>query len=298
MNTENMTDRIFIGHSDLDGVSSLALGLIALKPKEYEIRLHDPSQPFPELNAYEVFIFDIAVTPQTFNSLQNIKAEKIVWIDHHKQGVEVQSLPPNLELVLDPSAPSAVGLVRKYFGLEDEIAQKISDIGTKADTWRLEPEVVDWMDAVTGTLYYHENIEKVISALENLNIEEVQDILHKYRAEKEQGKQLLKKNSFTIEVKGHLISFGLFPRVLSSSESADFLLKLYDSEIQIVIREGTGWMSFRRRKDSNVNLIELAKIFGGGGHEYASGADLGRPVNSENFKKVVEELVAKISEVL
>jgi oligoribonuclease NrnB/cAMP/cGMP phosphodiesterase (DHH superfamily) len=266
------TQKVFFGHTDLDGVSAIALGLKALNPKEYKIKLHDPSLPFPKLIAYEVFIFDIAVTPQTWGSIQNISAKKILWIDHHKPGVEVQNLPPNLELVLDPSAPSAVGLVKKYFGLDDEFSAKISDIGTKADTWRLEPEVVDWMDVTNGALYYHENIEKVISALENLNINEVQDILQKYRAEKEEAKKELLKHTNVQEIHGHSVAIGLVPKILSGSESADIILQKTGSEIQIVLKE-EGWMSFRRAKNSTVNLLDLAKLFGGGGHEYASGAD-------------------------
>jgi len=154
------------------------------------------------------------------------------------------------------------------------------------------------MDIVTAWNYYALDPNVLVNSVLNLEITEYSGVLEKYRKEKESAKQFLKNNSFTKDVKGHLISFGLFLPILNSSESADFLGKIYNSEVQIVIREGTGWVSFRRAKNSTVNLITIAKLWNGGGHEYASGATLNTTVTTANFKAIAEEMAQKIAQVL
>ena len=295
----------FVFHHDVDGLTGLALLLRALGLWDLRNTLfvsHDPNDIFPKIDATIVIIVDIAVTQKTYGSLQNIKAEKIIWIDHHKPFVEISSLkfPENVQVVLDPSAPSAVMLVQKVFNLNDEIAQKIVDLGTKADTWRIDSLVKDWMDLDTSFSYYQKDKTILIQKLARGEFEitgELKDVLEQYRMEKEMAKKELLKNTDVKKVKGHSVAIGLVPKIFSGSEGADILQKETGSEIQIALKE-EGWMSFRRRKDSSVNLIELAKIFGGGGHEYASGAELGRAVNSENFKEIAEEIFEKISSVL
>jgi len=53
---------------------------------------HDPNEEFPEIFANEVFIVDVAVTQKTFESLKNIHANKVIWIDHHKPFVDISTL--------------------------------------------------------------------------------------------------------------------------------------------------------------------------------------------------------------
>jgi len=298
---ENVKKVYLIGHTDVDGIASIALAKKGFKPKEneYGILLHDPSKQFSDVFAEIVVIADIAVTFQTFGSLANIHAKTVVWIDHHRPYTDISALkfPANVQVILDPSAPSASLLVQKYFNLNDEISKKIVELGTKADQWQLNSEVQDWMDVVAGAVYYQENPEKVVSALETLDIAKVQEILTKYRSEKEEAKKELIKNTVVRNIKGHSVAIGLSPEILSGSESADILLKNTNSEVQIVLKK-EGWMSFRRAKTSTVNLITLAKAFGGGGHEYASGAVLGKSVTLENFEKIADEIFSKIESVL
>jgi Predicted phosphohydrolase (DHH superfamily) len=184
--------------------------------------------------------------------------------------------------------------------LNDKISQDITELGTKADTWRLEPEVQEWMDVDNAFTYFKENKAILIQALSEGNFEikgKLKEVLEKYLQEKENAKKKLLENVVVREVKGHLVAVGYAIDPLSGSESADILLKETGSEVQIIVKP-QGWMSFRRAKTSNINLIPLAKIFGGGGHEYASGGDLGKTVSQENFSEIAEEIFSKIAEVL
>ena len=303
---ENAKKIVIVFHHDPDGLTSGALVLRALglgNAENVVFVSHDPNEPFPEIFSDEVYVVDIAVTPKTWGSLQNLHASKILWIDHHSpfQHLETLKLPKNVQVVIDQSSPSAVLLVQKVFNLNDEASMKLVDLGTKADTWNITPLVKDWMDLDSAYSFKKRDKAPLIKLLAQGKLEiegELKEILEEYRKDKEVAKKELSKNIVVKNIHGHLVAIGFYSKILSGSESADHILKETNSEIQIVIREGTGWMSFRRRKDSNINLIELAKIFGGGGHEYASGADLGRLVNSENFKEIAEEIFSKISSVL
>jgi oligoribonuclease NrnB/cAMP/cGMP phosphodiesterase (DHH superfamily) len=292
-------------HHDVDGLTSGAEVVRELGLENFENVLfvpQDPNEEFPEVYADEVFVVDVAVTPKTWGSLQNLKAKKIVWIDHHKPFQELSALnfPANVQVILDPTSPSAVMLVQKVFNLNDEIAQKIVDLGTKADTWRIDSLVKDWMDLDTSFSYYQKDKTILIQKLARGEFEitgELKEFLERYRAEKEEAKKELLKNTIIYNVRGHSVAIGFSPEILSGSESADILLKNTNTEVQIIVKP-QGWLSFRRSKGSNINLLELAKLFGGGGHEYASGADLGKKVSPENFPQVAEEIFEKISSVL
>jgi len=286
-------------HHDIDGISSSALVLRALGHAEIFVS-HDPNEPFPDLFVDEAYIVDIALTEKTWGSLKNIHASRIIWIDHHKPGVDVQNLSANVQLVLEPASPSAVRLVRQYFNLNDEIAEKIVDLGTKADTWVLEPLVQQWMDLDSAYSFKKRDKTPLILALANGKLEitgRLRRTLDSYLRKKELAKKKLLEHTVVREIKGHSVAVGLSPALLSGSESADILLKQTNSEIQIILKY-QGWMSFRRAKNSTVNLLEIAKLFGGGGHEYASGATLGKKVTSRNFTDIAEEILEKISLVL
>jgi len=294
---------IVIFHHDVDGLTCASLLLLALGFGNIWIFVsQDPNEEFPVLQADIVIIVDIAVTEKTWGSLKNIQAKQIVWIDHHKPFTVLSSLnvPENVQLILDPSSPSAVLLVKKYFGLDDEISRKITELGTKADTWQLDVQVQEWMDLDSAFSFYKKDKAPLILRLAEGKFEisgELQDVLTKYREEKEKAKEILLNNVRVKNIHGHSVAIGYAVDPLSGSEGADKILKATNSEVQIVIKP-QGWMSFRRRKDSKINLIELAKIFGGGGHEYASGAELGKSVTLENFQEIAEEIFSKISSVL
>jgi len=294
-------EKVYIlGHTDFDGTASSALIIKAFHLQNYKVLWQDPSQEFPTIDGDKIFIVDVAFTQKTFGSLKNLKAKEIYWFDHHRPFVDVSTLtfPGNVQIFLDPASPSNTLLVKRFFGLKDALSEKIATIATKADTWQIDsPEIQDWMDVVAGAVYYHENPEKVVRALETISLKDVQDILQKYRAEKELAKQELLKHTIVQEIHGHTFAVGLSPEILTGSEAGALLKEATNSEVQVVLKK-EGWMSFRRAKNSTVNLLEIAKLFNGGGHEYASGGELGKTVSSENFPEIAEEIFEKIASAL
>ena len=302
---EEKKTRVFVFyHHDLDGLTSASLLLLVLKKEKENLEIifvpFDPNEEFQKIEANEIFIVDIAITPKTWGSLQNLHANTIIWIDHHKKFSEDLKFPENVQLVIDPASPSAVMLVQKYFALNDEISQKIVELGTKADTWVLEPLVQEWMNLDTTYSIKKRDKTPLILALAQGKLEisgRLRRTLNSYLRMKENAKQYLLEHTVVREIDGYTIAIGLAPSKLSGSESADILLKETNSEVQIVLKY-QGWMSFRRRKDSTMNLLTIAQLWGGGGHEYAAGGDFGKHVSSRNFKKVAEEIVSKISEVI
>jgi len=285
--------------SDLDGITSASLVRRAQGNATYKYVPQKQSETFPNVVRDEAYIADVPLNQKTIGSLKNIHVSKIVWIDHHEPEVDVQSLPANLKLILDPSSPSAVLLVQKYFGLNDEISQKITELGTKADTWKIDSEVQEWIDLLDEYLYFKLNRWILIRKLAQGYFEikgNLKRKLEKFKKIKEDAKHFLLEHTVVREVKGHLVAIGLALYIPSASESAHVLLQNTNSEIQIVLKGG--FISFRRSPTSQVNLIPLARLFGGGGHEKSAGGRLGREVYPEDFIKVAEEIFEKISGVL
>jgi len=295
--------RIVIHHHDPDGLTSASLIPHALGFGNTWIFIsQDPNEEFPVLQADEVYIVDVAITEKTWGSIGNIQCAHIVWIDHHRPFTELSSLavPQNVKILLDPTSPSAVLLVQKYFSLNDEISRKIVELGTKADTWQLDPFVESWMALDMAYSIKKRDKTHLIKALATGKLEitgHLKRTLNSYLHKKEEAKEKLLKNTVIQDIHGHLVAIGLAPSFISGSEGAEIISQKTNSEVQIVLKY-QGWMSFRRAKNSNINLLTLANIFGGGGHEYASGATFSKHVTSRNFQRIAEEIFSKIAEVL
>ncbi|MFP3131177.1 MAG: hypothetical protein RXR51_06340 [Nitrososphaeria archaeon] len=131
-------------------------------------------------------------------------------------------------------------MVQKYFGLNDEISQKITELGTKADTWKIDSEVQEWIDLLDMYLYNYKSNSwrwRFIRKLEE------------FKKIKEDKIHFLLEHTVVREVKGHLVAVGLALYIPSASESADVLLKNTNSEIQIVLKGA--FISFRRSRFTN-----------------------------------------------
>jgi hypothetical protein len=70
------------------------------------------------------------------------------------------------------------------------------------------------------------------------------------------------------------------------NEVADYLINDHGAEVALIVNTNNNHVSYRRQKDSDVNLFEFAyKLAGGAGHEYSSGSEI-----SEKFILFTKQL--------
>ena len=82
--------------------------------------------------------------------------------------------------------------------------------------------------------------------------------------------------------------FALCESVLSTADAGQKILESNDEVDVSVVIYRNGRISFRRRDACNIDLSEIAALFKGGGHSYASGGMLEVHVSHENFEKVLQ----------
>jgi oligoribonuclease NrnB/cAMP/cGMP phosphodiesterase (DHH superfamily) len=94
--------------------------------------------------------------------------------------------------------------------------------------------------------------------------------------------------------------FTLAPVWLPSADAGQHVLDSHAGVDVSVVIYRNGRISFRRRDDCALNLAELAKLFGGGGHAYAAGARLAQftAITRENFSGALFAIDQRLREHL
>jgi oligoribonuclease NrnB/cAMP/cGMP phosphodiesterase (DHH superfamily) len=95
----------------------------------------------------------------------------------------------------------------------------------------------------------------------------------------------------TLSVKGELVRVGF---VLANTYQTEVGYATYtdlDLDVDIVVIVGLNKVSFRSDRDCSVDLSEIAKLNGGGGHFHASGSNLGKVLGKDFLELVIERLV-------
>ena len=313
-----------ISHTaDLDGLASASLMIRKfLKSNEpFMIFLRDyedeseviPSALLNISGDCSIYISDISIMLKGFDKILEKISKingKVLWTDHHEYSKENFERLKELgvELLIDPAAPAAAMLVAKRYNLNDEQSGMIVEMATQADTWKVKEERV--MDLVNLIDYYN-YLEKRdlqrprLTALsyilaqydmENLPSEDMRIIINYYNQAKEKAFEKVLSTSTEIMINGLRLRFALSPNIISGTQAADLLIKSFNADVYVVIKEDGG-VSFRRGRD-DIDLSKIAVLFGGGGHAYASGASLGIKINDDNFKQIVAEMTRRISESL
>ena len=122
---------------------------------------------------------------------------------------------------------------------------------------------------------------------------EFDDIRDPYLIEKDKLLEVSIDNTsyydrFAISYSDPLVPSGQVATNTVEKKEKDILILVYPS----------GRMSFRRSRDSDVNLSGLARIFGGGGHPYAAGANFGRQVTEKSIDAAKKQIADRVEQWL
>jgi oligoribonuclease NrnB/cAMP/cGMP phosphodiesterase (DHH superfamily) len=123
------------------------------------------------------------------------------------------------------------------------------------------------------------------------------EMLHKeYLLKKEHALQDIISHLAIKNIAGFNFGFTLAPSLLPTADAGQHILDSHSAVDVSAVLYRNGRISFRRRDSCALNLAELAKLLGGGGHTYAAGARLvqHQSVTRENFEHVLFELDQKL----
>ena len=219
-----------------------------------------------------IFIVDLDLNE---DQIKLVDRENVVVIDTHTNHFNNKHLYKNSKVILDNSFYSCVHLIREKFKdhlkLTDE-QEKLIEIISQYDWYKSNNESLK-----LNAIYYNLNAPKTenfisnfYNGLTNFTVQQKNSIKLFFKKFKE---QISSNNIFKGKIKDYNVvaTFGDY----AVGELAHFLLSKYDADISIIVNTKTKTVSFRRKKDTNIDVSLLAKkLCDGGGHSGAAGGKL------------------------
>jgi len=302
----SFTPDILVTHTDTDGIFSAALfiHLSNVNLRREAILFIEPPQLAQVIcsagDDVSVVITDIGINRATFEKLIGClknKRLKIVWFDHHVWLREEKELLEHLGAELHVErAPSAAEVVAKSLGGGDSVVQDLVGIANDVDSWiwgRWEtPFVMRLVDYDKSREHKLKVLERVLRTLRSRDLSYLMTVASEF-AEKYVDIELkiltdLCKHVVTENIAGTTVAFAYKRyRIPNSSIIGNFMLNRCNADVAVIINEDLSSLSFRSTK---IDVSELAKRLGGGGHKNASGA----PLNLSPLNRIILRLLARL----
>ena len=280
-------------HTDLDGVSCEILGKIAFEEDINVVRCNygDIDAKVEEfINSAEeydkLFITDISVNKEIADKLLSI-SDKVILLDHHKTALWLNEYLYALVQVEDESIGKMCGaylfyeyLKKNHKEFDDTPALKLFiDYVRMYDTWEWKEKYDNIIPKRLNDLMYidgpNEFIDKMVYRLgNNLFIFDDTDLM-KLQIEQTYINSYIAQKNETL-----MVNDSLFPEYTVGitfadkyiSELGNKLCELHpELDFVVLINMSTLTVSYRTVKN-DLDLSDIAKRFGGGGHSKASGS--------------------------
>ena len=222
----------------------------------------------------KIFVVDLDLTPEQIKLADH---HNVVVIDTHKGHIKHKHLYKEAKIIIDDSYYSCVNLML------DKFSKHLQHLTDKQKELLKYISTYDWYNTK------HKESLKLIAIYYNLNSPKTEKFIAAfidgYREftihEKNAIKLYFKKfkdqidsgQVFTGMIKDYSIvaTFANY----AINELAHFLIKKYSTDISIIVNTQAKTVSFRRSKESDVDVSILAKkICEGGGHAAAAGGKL------------------------
>ncbi len=275
-------------HMDADGVISLSLFLKKIGGARIRVYFTSPVQLRDTIchsiikrrDLGELYIFDMAGEHRAIYAAAIY--DSVLWIDHHQWNPEIEL--PHVKIVIDSSAKSAADVVARYFGLSSPLVELANQI----DVNDVRDEVAEKIRLIIGALRWKFHGRELNLKLEKLSRElmtedfqllnQYNEIIEEYRGWLSSLEERVRKETKIFSVKGLKIAIFetiesvpvyVVSNILSERDRFDMIIVL----IHKITRGGTVTkMEFRTHTD--VDVLKIAKFYGGGGHKLASGASV------------------------
>lgn len=277
-----MKKNLILYHSrDLDGWMSAAIGML-YKNTNLDYIGWDYGEPIPSIKGYKnVYMFDISFDEENINNIL-LHNDYLILIDHHKssrylkQGEEIHD---NLTVIHD-SNYAACELVYNYFYPNSTMLEQVYLLGLYDSYRHIELENQELKDKVIYFQYacrsYFSSPDDCYDLLTNYNHSDVNNLTEKGKA----IFQYLKKDTeVAYNNKGQTAFYNDYKLFVINRERLN--VKNFGINIK---RDGYhGIISYFYNKNrwsfsiygnGDVDVSEIAKQFGGGGHYGAAGFEL------------------------
>ncbi len=197
------------------------------------------------------------------------KARSVLILDHHKTAEgDLVNLPENVTVVFDMDK-SGAHLAWNYF--HPEPVPSIIRIVEDRDLWRFK---LPYTKAVSSYLfsqpYDFETWSFYAKMLEDkYDREEIEGYGNVLLQKQAKDVDELLQNKFTLSIGGHLVPVANLPYTFSSD--AGNILAQGQPFAATFYLDGTSAVFSLRSAEDGIDVSEIAKTYGGGGHKHAAG---------------------------
>lgn len=293
-------------HTDMDGVGPVILAKKTFAYVDYDLcnygEINEKVQKFMDELEYlkydMVFITDISVNEEVANIIDQVEDTltdaKFVLIDHHSTAQSLNKYPwANVHEIIDGEKTSGTSMFWTYLldnGLAEpnEYIDQFAEQVRRYDSWEWTTKYDD-NDAkrLNDLLYIVGQTEFIRRFTANCNVElsENEKLILDIE-EKKIEKYIKSKEKQMIVSTVAQYKVGIIFSEFYVSQLGNEISKLHpELDLVIMLDVGAGRVSYRTTKD-DVNVAELAKTFGGGGHPKSSGSEFNKDLLEQFTQKI------------
>ena len=296
----------------LDGLAAAAILFRSAKLRNADIRLggmltfENTDEQFiamTQLNGDLLFILDFL--PDRLSELEpqlttiRVRNRIAYWNSHHPHDPSTMEFLKRFSHTVDLSGPlhyapvpkqkiCAAELCHQRFLPTDAVARQLAAMAHDVEFWeRTDANALKLADLIASGYEPKELVDSLSKGV--FWSDQFEALRNDYLAKKQAALQDILKHLTIKPILNHRFGFTLAPTLLPSADAGQHILDNHAGVDVSVVLYRNGRISFRKRDTCPLNLAELAKLFGGGGHSYAAGARLARfpSITREHFDQAV-----------
>ncbi len=290
----DMDDYMVVTHTDMDGVGSAAVYIHYRGYKPSKIMFTEPyllTKAFKKIskirNVRTIAFMDLGMNQKTYEYIKPILEKKIAegieieWYDHHIWDKEWLDNFREIGVKINiDNTICAAGVVAKYAPRRSNINKEFIEEFVKGvcsgDLWRFDhwlgpwylrlirrDDPDSWREEVLNTILKEKLWDK---SFDTILIDRVEKEINSY-------KELVRLVKLK-RIDGVLFAFVKANKYIENSFAAAYIMARKNAEVVAVISD-KGKVSLRSKE---INIREIAKALGGGGHPHASGFAVKIPI--------------------
>lgn len=280
--------RIVVTHTDLDGIASAAIITRSLSKVDKYVftqphTLHRVLSRIKCLEDCDIYICDLSPNHGNISSILSTvrklveNGTKIWWFDHHVwEPSWVESvLNAGVRLSQDTSTCSA-GIVYRQLGFGDSISEHIARAACSLDLWVFDDWLGNFLARYVGYSKSEDWRKKVAIKLSKgvmLDEEVLKAVEESMDRELKILSEAIRKGGVSDICGIRVVYYYKSVKDHITSYVATLLMSRFNADMAVICRRGS--VSLRSR--GKVDVREIAKKLGGGGHPNAAGFSLRPP---------------------
>ncbi|MDP7079673.1 MAG: hypothetical protein QF415_07280 [Candidatus Undinarchaeales archaeon] len=288
---DERTAAVFTHSRDLDGIASAAILARYLEGQGRDVTVDfidyttqdedlERMRTLSETDIYIAdFAFDEAEQYEVFDEII-VKGNRVAyWNDHHPHKDGVDEAIRRYAEIADLQGPlpyCSAEIAQQRYLPNDAVARKLAELAHDNDFWERNDENANKLADIIASGYDKDKLVGHLKRGETWN-PELEQAWKAYDTERNEAYDRLDERAEVTQYGLTSCVISLADDMLATSDAGDHLINKCDTEMSVTLYRD-GRMAFRRAEGGEVNLTEVAQLFGGGGHPYASGAHYGEDI--------------------